>query len=56
MAAVPWQVKSASGRGGAEEERALPAALAAGEGAGQPAEGRAAHGAGVLPPEAQRAR
>lgn len=47
------QDNSAKGSRRAEEERPLPAALVAGEDAGQPTESSATHGARLLSPEVQ---
>lgn len=55
LAGFTWQDYSASRGGRTEEKRPLPAAFAAGEDAGQPTESGAAHRAGSVPAEIQRA-
>lgn len=55
LAVLTWQDNSTTRGRRAEEKCALPAAAAAGEDAGQPTEGSAAHRARSVPPEIQRA-
>lgn len=53
VAVLTRQDDSAKGSCGAEEKCPFPAALAAGEDAGQPGESGATHGAGLLSPDVQ---